>query len=562
MQNFNPFSKGKQLVLCFFLSCCMMANAFTQVFPVNTLLNNGNRPNRIIFAYLSDGYQSAELPEFLTNATNLNNALFGQSPFSNYKNFFNAYAIQVPSTQSGCLHPASASDEASSGGQPVSNPTTYFQSTFDYASIHRLLVPQNNIGLNNVLAANVSDYDQAFIVVNSTFYGGSGGTYATSSINVNANEVAIHEIGHSFGGLADEYTIGGQGERPNRTVVTDPATIKWKNWLNIPGNGIGIYPIGIEGWQRPHQNCKMQFLGVPFCAVCSEAIVSKIHTLINMVDAFTPASTAYNLPNTLPATFSVTALQSIPNTITVNWYLNGSSTPLATNQASVTVPFASWLVGSNTLRAEVVDNTTLSKSYLPGIGYINNLTWNVNRDALLPIELKSFSGKMLNKYASQLSWEIADATDLKNFILEKSLDGIHFKQMAIVDGNANKTAYDYTDLQFNGGINYYRLTIKEKNGSILLSSIVKLSNPFEKFNYKVYQDPAARNYHLSCNVEAPTKIYLKVLNSEGKMVYEKDLGQIATHLEFDFNLVNKAAGVYFANIQIGTSAYTVKLLAN
>ncbi len=560
MQNFNPFSKGKQLAFCIFLSGCFMINAFAQVFPVNTLLNNGNRPNRIIFAYLSDGYQSSELGGFITNATSLNNALFGQSPFSNYKNFFNAYAVQVPSTQSGCLHPANASDEASSGGQPVSNPSTYFQSTFDYASIHRLLVPTNNAALNGVLASNVSDFDQAFIVVNSPFYGGSGGSYATSSINVNANEVAIHEIGHSFGGLADEYLIGGQGERPNRTVVTNPATIKWKNWLGI--NAVGIYDIGIEGWQRPHQNCKMQFLGVPFCSVCTEAIVSKIHSLINMVDAYSPSTTSYNLPNTLPATFSVTSLQSIPNTITVNWYLNGSSTPLATNQASVTVPFASWNVGNNTLRAEVVDNTGLSKSYLPGIGYINNLTWTVNRDPLLPIELKSFSGKIVSNRSSQILWEIDNPTDLKNFVLEKSIDGLHFKQIAIIDGQINKTAYDFIDLQFNGGVSYYRLTIKEKDGSLKLSPIVKLSNPFEKFNYKVYQDPAARNYHLTCNVETPTNVYIKVLNTEGKTVYEKALGRIVNNLEFDFNLVNKAAGVYFANIQIGTSAYNVKLLAN
>lgn len=550
------FDKAKLFVLAMLLAF----NASSQTFPVNTLLDNGNRPNRIVFAYLADGYTSGQLSNFITNATNMNNALFGQPPFANYRNFFNCYAVQVPSTQSGALHPATASDEGSSGGQPVSSVSTYFGSTFDYAGIHRLLVPTNNLALNNVLATNVADYDQAFIVVNSPYYGGSGGTYATASVEANSNEVAIHEIGHSFGGLADEYTIGGQGERPNRTTVTDPTTIKWKNWLNI--NNVGIFPIGVEGWQRPHQNCKMQFLGVPFCSVCSEAIVNKVHSLINMVDGYTPSTTSYTLTNTSPVTFSVTPLQTIPNTINVRWYLNGSTTPFAVNQNSVTINFPTWIVGNNTLRAELVDNTTLSKSYLPAAGYIDNLTWTVFRDATLPVEITNFSGKILGRNSSQLFWSVADAGDLKGFVLEKSLDGQRFAPIARLTGQSTQLNYEAKDLDFNGGVNYYRLIIQEKDGSTTTSNIIKLNNPFEKFNYKVYQDPTKHQYHLTCNLESAANVSLRVLNQEGKTIYTKTLGNAANRVELDFNLENQPAGVYFANIQIGSGVYTVKLLAN
>jgi hypothetical protein len=79
----------------------------------------------------------------------------------------------------------------------------YFGSAFDSYNIHRLLVPTKTFAINNVLATNVPNYDQVVILVNSPYYGGSGGQFATSSTHTSANEIAIHEIGHSFVGLID-----------------------------------------------------------------------------------------------------------------------------------------------------------------------------------------------------------------------------------------------------------------------------------------------------------------------------------------------------------------------
>ncbi len=374
---------GRYLFLLPLLLCCSMALA--QTFTVQTLMDNGNRPNRIKLAYMGDGYTAAQQAAFITNTTTINNALFGQAPFSNYRSFFNAYAIQVPSLQEGAKHPGTAGDEASSGGQPVTNPNNYIGSTFDFASIHRLLVPVSGTA-NSILAANVADYNQGFVVVNSTYYGGSGGSLATSSVNASAAEIAIHEIGHSFAGLADEYWAGDvyAAERPNMTQNTNPATVKWKNWIGT--NGIGIYAYGASGnpaiWFRPHQNCKMQFLGPAFCAVCTERIVDRIHQLVNMIDSYLPTTLSFNLTNTNPVSFSVAHLQTTPATIQVRWYLNGSTTPFATGQSSVSIPYSSFVSGSNTVRAEVLDNTPLSRSYLPGTGYTNNVTWTVNATAV------------------------------------------------------------------------------------------------------------------------------------------------------------------------------------
>ena len=257
-----------------------------QTFPVETIKNNGAKDKRINLVFLGDGYQSTELTQYLIDVNTVVTGMFSQTPFKEYEKFFNVYAVKVPSVESGAKHPGTATD-VTEPATPVTNPNNYFGSQFDISNIHRLLLPLKGSIINSTLANNFPDYDQIFVMVNSTVYGGSGGTYATSSKNVSAAEIAIHEIGHSFAGLADEYAIGGQGERPNRTIVTDAATIKWKNWLGT--NNVGIYPVGIENWQRPHQNCKMQFLNAPFCSVCQEAFINKIYALVSPIDNFTPS---------------------------------------------------------------------------------------------------------------------------------------------------------------------------------------------------------------------------------------------------------------------------------
>ena len=566
MLNFNSFKKNRcKAIALFFMTVIFYGQSSAQVFTVDTLLRNGDRSNRINLVYLSDGFKAAELASFITNCNNINNELFLQTPFSQYKNFFNSFAVRVPSTQSGAVHPATASDESSSGGQPYANPSIYFNSTFDYYSIHRLLVPQNYTGINNVLASNLPDYDLGFIVVNSPYYGGSGGSFATSSIESSAAEIAIHEIGHSFASLADEYWAGDfyAEEKPNMTQTNNSATVKWKNWYGI--NNIGIYPYGTSGtsaiWYRPHQNCKMQYLGVPFCSVCSERFIDRIHELVNMVDSYLPATTSFTINETTPVTFSVSNLNTTPSTITVNWYLNGSTTPFAVNQSAVTL-LSTLVVGTNTVRAEVVDNTTLSKSYLPGIGYINNVTWTVNKTSLLPLRLIDFTGRVNALNEGLLNWMIEPSDDLQKFDIEKSKDGISFTTLAKVNKQTAERNYSFTDANLFSPLSYYRLKIFNINGTYKYSNVIPLRNSLEKFVYKVYQEADRHVYRLSCTLNEAEKISIYVTDASGKQIFKKDFGKITGQLKDDIDLSNQAAGTYFLTLQIGNNRYNVKLLAN
>jgi hypothetical protein len=214
--------------------------------------------------------------------------------------------------------------------------------------------------ISSVLASNLPQYDQAFVVVNTTEYGGSGGALATSSVNVSANEISIHEIGHSFANLADEYWAGAQyaRERPNMTAQTDPLLVKWASWVGT--NSVGVYPHAENpSWQRPHQNCKMRYLGVPFCSVCRENFVERIHTLAPPVQSFSPATSTITNP-TAAVPFSLSLVAPNPNTLRVVWQRDGRFAGRNINQ--LTVPLSLLGSGTHIVRAEVTDTTLLSRS--------------------------------------------------------------------------------------------------------------------------------------------------------------------------------------------------------
>jgi len=105
-----------------------------QIFPVDTLFKNGDIANRINLVFLSDGYQANEMGKYITDVNALLNNMFNQVPFKHYKNYFNAFAIKVPSNQSGAKHPRTSPDN-DCAPVPQLAVDNYFGSTFDYANI-------------------------------------------------------------------------------------------------------------------------------------------------------------------------------------------------------------------------------------------------------------------------------------------------------------------------------------------------------------------------------------------------------------------------------------------
>ncbi len=348
--------KSAALLLPLLLSCMV---AYAQKFEADTIQYSGDITKRINLVILSDGYQQHELSRFTEDAKKFSDAFFAESPYKEYQNYFNVFAIKVPSNESGANHPGTATD-VTEPDHPVKEVDNYFGSTFDYYNIHRLLVPINSSAISNVLATNFPSYDLVLILTNSPYYGGSGGAYATASLHSSSTEIAIHEIGHAFARLNDEYYAGDGYAREayNMTQETSPSAVKWKNWYST--NEIGIYQHCCGGnsatWYRPHQNCKMRYLGQPFCAVCIEATIETVHSLVSPVKAHTPTS------NTIATDFSPLKLElgiinPLPNTLKINWLLNGDA--FESNTEFVSISANSIKKGLNTLTATIQDTTQL-----------------------------------------------------------------------------------------------------------------------------------------------------------------------------------------------------------
>ncbi len=549
----------KKLSIFIFILLIFNTISKSQVFPVTTILDNGNANNRVKMVFMSDGYTAGQLVNFNTNVTDFKNNILGQSPYSNYAKLFNFYAIQVPSVQTGANHPGNASDENTSGNQPITTANNYFGGTFDYASIHRLVVCTNSTAINGVLADNFPSYNQAFLFVNSPYYGGSGGANAVATLNTSSSEVAIHEIGHSFSNLADEYAIGGQGEKANRTTTTDVNTVRWKSWLGI--NGVGIYPIGVEGWQRPHQNCKMQFLGVSFCAVCTEATIDKIYSLVTPIDGTVPAGSSATV--TGPTNFSASLILPNPNTISAVWKLNGVTVPsgfvngrVAAGSTSATITPAQLSAGANTLVVYVTDATPLSKTFLPNSGYVFTKTWTIN--SALPVELVDFQVNKKEK-SILVNWTTNSEKQVDHFEIERGFDAKAFGKIGEVKAKGNSTeklSYDFIDNQLFNNATYYRLKMVDADGNYKYSPIRAIDKT-DKFTYKIYPNPFQNQLKITGLIETAEVSSIEIVNEIGLKMASHNLTSTNGNYEHVFETGSFAPGIYFVTIRF-SDGYEIK----
>lgn len=419
-----------------------------QICQVDTLQYKGDANKYINIVILGDGYTTAEQNTYISNATNLFSYLFTQIPWSQYVNYFNVFAIRVISPESGAKHPNTAPDcYMASPLVPFSNPNTYLGCSFDAYNIHRLVVPFNVSNIVNILASNFPNYDQILIIANSPYYGGSGGSYATSTTEESSPEITAHEIGHSFAGLADEYYAGDvyAGEKPNMTQETNPALVKWVNWMSY--NGIGIYQHCCGGnsalWYKPHNYCKMQFLGEPYCSVCTEAIIENIHSLVNPVVSYSPTTSVISSPDQY-IEFKLTELmEPTNNTLNIQWVLDGIT--VSTNVDSVQIDQTPLTIGMHTLTVTVVDTTELLRVDNHSSIHFSTITWTINKTNT-GIELLSKDNKIIFSVYPNPSGNFLDVS----LQLEKksklslqivSLEGKFIQQLTdetLVDGKYSK----------------------------------------------------------------------------------------------------------------------------
>ena len=430
---------------------------YAQSFPVDTIMMNGSIDSRINIAILGDGYQNHELDKFINNAKSFTKIMMEEEPFLSYESYFNVFAISTPSNVSGAAdNPSNLIDN-------------YYGSTFGYGGIQRLLVPTKNSTINLAIVNNFPQTDQVIMLVNDSRYGGSGGMVATSSIHSTAGEIVIHEIGHSFAFLADEYYAGDQyaRERANMTRETNPQLVKWKNWYG--DYGIGIYQHCCGGnssqWYKPHEDCKMQRLGKDFCSICKETIVARIHTLTNPIISYFPKENSF-ITDLDKIDFRVNLMYPNPNTLNISWFLNDEQHVKETD--SLILETESLNTNNNRISVFIIDTVDFIR--IDNYSNINvySQTWIVDKDisSVAVRESTSLNFKIEKVYPNPVNDKLnlkLSSTINKNFILLiTDINGKTVKQGTITENSLLNISFNTQGLI--AGKYYFNII---KNGVII-----------------------------------------------------------------------------------------------
>lgn len=260
-------------------------------FDVTNLLMNGKADEKIDIAILAEGYTKAEMHKFIADARRMIDYLFTIPPFDRFKDHFNVYAIHSESEESGTDIP----------GEHIYK-NTILNTTFYTFDSPRYLTTSDMAAVAD--AASLVPYDQVYVLVNSPIYGG-GGFYnyinLTSVDHELSEKVFVHEFGHGFVGLGDEYYTSATSYNDfynleiepweaNITTLKDFDT-KWKDLVDkttpIPTprtqayqNTLGVFEGGgysAKDIYSPVQDCRMKSNEPEgFCPVCERMIETVI----------------------------------------------------------------------------------------------------------------------------------------------------------------------------------------------------------------------------------------------------------------------------------------------
>ena len=209
---------------------------------------NGDPARKVDLLLLGDGYMASEHGKFRADVTRLVDVLFATPPFKERRRDFNVWGLVPPSRESGISRPSLGVHRANPVG-----------STYDAFGSERYVLSFDNRAVRR--QASFAPYDVVEIVANGRTYGGGGiyNLYSTvAADNAFAPYVFVHEFGHHFAALADEYYTSpvaclpaatrDEPWEPNVTALLDPANLKWKDLVE-PGTPLPT-PWEKEGYEK------------------------------------------------------------------------------------------------------------------------------------------------------------------------------------------------------------------------------------------------------------------------------------------------------------------------
>jgi hypothetical protein len=369
--------------------------------PIGTVINNAGPPkNRINYVILADGYTSTTVNTTLM--THINNAMatrftapFGE-PYIRYKNFVNICLFKT----------VSQNDGISQTG--ASNGSTIFNCFGDDTS--RLATCDTKTAMTQLTANTPAGMtvDWHSIVLNNSNWWNTGSTWMLwSGGNADGPKGALHEGGHGFHQLADEYgtctgancgsntmgtgTVGTENPEINSTGNPTTTGGKWDVWIGttqtgatgLQGTWLGSRYVG-TGQYRPSANSMMNSLfgtnpNTSFNSVSREQAIFTIWRRLTPIDSTTPAAGAL----TNPGTITVNVID--PAVINVDWTVDGTTTV----NGGTTFDTSKLASGSHTISAKAYDNATTD--------------WVRNKSGTCPTSVT-------NQYCSRTAWPRSQQT--------------------------------------------------------------------------------------------------------------------------------------------------------
>ncbi|MFF0768216.1 M64 family metallopeptidase [Nonomuraea wenchangensis] len=364
------------------------------VVPVQVTGPPAKRFNLVV---MGDGYTEAEQAKFRADVDRHLNVMWSIEPFKSYRNYVNVYRIDIVSGESGV-----SCDPGLDAPRRTTPLSMGFWGRCNPGSVQRLITMDNAAATRyaDLVTGTTSGNRQILALANSGTYGGAGGSYATASgSNSMSALISPHELGHSLGGLQDEYDYyqrgvpggaytGAEPGSAHHTLLTEQQMRdqrrKWWRWLGEPsesGGTIGRHEGGLyytSGVWRPSEHSMMKTLGYYFDQVGREVMTQRITAKTAVIQDATPA----NAPVGADRVLWVEPMRPVSHSLTTTWSVDGRALP--GDRDALDLRTLGLAPGTHTVTATVADPTGFVRDPAIKTALTGTRTWTVDTALTTP----------------------------------------------------------------------------------------------------------------------------------------------------------------------------------
>ena len=282
------------------------------------LVRHGPSANRVDVVLMGDGYELEHQKAFDDLAADIPKLFERQKTFREYWSYFNFLRANLVSADSGV-------DGFGREYDTALNAQT-LKTFAGHVGVDRALV--------RAMLAEIPEQDGlAIVFVKQGVLGTGGGGIAV--IGGMSARTTVHEFGHSFGGLSDEYAEqqshdqGPVRDGINVSSTSDPKLVPWAHWIAAKHPGVGVYEgaaARVRGaWKPTASGCVMED-GEFFCPVCQEALVLRIYSFVDPIDKASPAPPPPQIREPIvlreePIEITVSVMRPATHDLEVDWWV-------------------------------------------------------------------------------------------------------------------------------------------------------------------------------------------------------------------------------------------------